>query len=136
MSSTRDRRPALTLLTTAAAAASLFGPAGGCLKQAPQPAPVSHAPLVIDDAMQRRQWPVVVAHYQNGETPAWPTGFVLDHNPDAPKWTAVATDGPLFLANIFAMPVGYAFTPGWTRVIYPTGVVEPTYTAMPPLPPK
>ena len=109
--------------------------AGGCLKQPSSPAAVSRHPLVIDEAMDRRAWATVPARYQNGATPAWPTGFVLEHRPDAPKWAAAATDGPLFLANIFAMPIGYAVTPGWTRVIYPTGVVPPTYHAMPPLPP-
>ncbi len=117
------------------AVAVLVLAAAGCLKQTAPPAPLSHAPLIIDPAMERRQWPAVTAYYQNGETPAWPTGFVLAHRPDAPKWVPVVTDGPLFLANIAAMPIGYAFTPGWTRVIYPTAVVGPTYNAMPPLPP-
>ena len=131
MSSTRDRRQ-----TTAAAALLLVaGSTTGCLKETAPVAPVSHAPLVIDEAMQRRQWKPVAVHYQNGETPAWPTGFILQHSPDAPKWAPLVTDGPLFLANVLVMPIGYAVTPGWTRVIYPTGVVGPTYNAMPPLPP-
>jgi hypothetical protein len=107
----------------------------GCLKQTEPPAAISRAPLVLDEAMERRTWPTVAVHFQNGETPAWPTGFVLDHRPDAPKWAPAVTDTPLFLANIFAMPIGYTFTPGWTRVIYPNDVVPPTYNAMPPLPP-
>ena len=129
MSSTR--KTAAPLLAALSAAPLL----AGCLKQTAPPAQVSTAPLVIDAAMERRQWPVVSAQYQNGETPAWPTGFVLAHSPDAPKWAPVLTDTPLFLANIFAMPIGYAVTPGWTRVIYPNDVVPPTYNAMPPLPP-
>ena len=132
MSSTRNPTRA------AARAAALFAAAtaaGGCLKPQEPPGPVSHAPLMIDEAMQRRRWQTVAVHYQNGETPAWPTGFVLGHRPDAPRWTPVVTDAPLFLANIVAMPIGYAFTPGWTRVIYPANVVPPTYNAMPPLPP-
>ena len=107
----------------------------GCLKPSEPAGPVARHPVLIDEAMERRRWAMVPAHYQNGETPAWPTGFTLAHRPDAPKWAAVFTDTPLFLANIIAMPVGYAVTPGWTRVTYNTGVVEPTYHAMPPLPP-
>ena len=38
----------------------------------------------------------------------------------------------LFVVNVFTMPVGYVFTPPWERVIYPAGVVEPSYTAVPP----
>jgi hypothetical protein len=131
MSSTRDCRP-----TTLAVLLLAAGPLSGCLKQTAPPGEVSTAPLVVDEAMQRRRWSPVAVHYQNGETPAWPTGFVLDHRPDTPKWAPAFTDTPLFLANIFAMPIGYAFTPGWTRVIYPNGVVPPTYNAMPPLPAK
>ena len=48
MSSTRDRRRPL-----AAAALLLLGGTAGCLKQTAPPAPVSHAPLVIDEAMQQ-----------------------------------------------------------------------------------
>src|SRR5438270_704595 len=52
--------------------------AAGCeVKQPPPPEPVSHAPLVVDPAMQHRQWPVSVAHYANGSTVAWPTGALL-----------------------------------------------------------
>ena len=129
MSSTRNRALRRLALTLAPAVVT------GCLKAQPPLAPVSRHPLVIDEAMDRRQWATVPANYQNGSTPAWPTGFVLEHRPDAPKWSPAFTDTPLFLANIFAMPIGYAVTPGWTRVIYPTGTVEPTYHAMPPLPP-
>ena len=133
MSSTRSS-PTPAAARAAAAALSLAGLAG-CLKPQEPPGPVSRAPMVIDQAMERRRWQTVAVHYQNGETRAWPTGFVLAHSPDAPKWTPAVTDGPLFLANVFAMPIGYAFTPGWSHVIYDTGVVEPTYTAVPPLPP-
>jgi hypothetical protein len=91
--------------------------------------------VVIDEAMQRRDWPVSVARYANGETAAYPTGFVLEHSPKAPIWAPVVTDVPLFFANIVAMPVGYVFTPPWTEVDYPRGVVPPTYNAMPAMPP-
>ncbi len=106
----------------------------GCVKQTKPPATISRAPLVVDEAMQMRVWPKSVVRFQNGETPAWPTGFVLEHNPKAPKWMPVATDGPLFVINMFALPIGYAWTTPWTPVVYPSGVVPPTYNAMPPLP--
>ncbi len=104
------------------------------MKETKPVAMTSHAPLVVDEAMQRRQWPRTVAHFANGESPAGPTGFVLEHNPNAPKWVPAITDGPLFGVNIAAIPIGYLFTPPWTSTIYPSGVVEPTYNAMPPLP--
>jgi hypothetical protein len=104
----------------------------GCVKQTAPVATVDRSPLIIDDAMANRQWARTTVHFQNGETPATPTGFILEHNPNAPAWTPVLTDFPLFLANVGFMPVGYVFTPPWTRVIYPTGVAEPSYTGIPP----
>jgi len=102
------------------------------VKETKPVAVVNRSPLIVDEAMQQRNWPRSVVRFQNGETPSAPTGFVLAHAKDAPKWTPVLTDGPLFMVNIFAMPVGYVFTPPWERVIYPAGVVEPSFTAVPP----
>jgi hypothetical protein len=104
----------------------------GCVKETKPVAEVNRAPLIVDEAMQQRPWSRSVARFQNGETPGTPTGFLLEHPKDAPKWTPVLTDGPLFLANVFTMPVGFILTPPWERVIYPAGVVEPSYTAVPP----
>src|SRR5213082_759955 len=77
----------------------------GCtVKQPPPPDPVSHAPLVVDDAMQHRQWPVSPAHYANGQTVAWTTGAIFKHRPGEPKWQATVTDLPMFLANTLSAP--------------------------------
>jgi hypothetical protein len=97
---------------------------------------VSHAPLVVDEAMQHRQWPVSTAHYANDQTPAWTTGALLKHAPTEPNWQATLTDLPIFLANTLSAPVVFCFTPPWQRVVYPAGEVEASYNAMPPLPPK
>ncbi len=104
----------------------------GCLKETKPVAEVNRAPLIVDEAMQQRQWTRSVARFQNGETPAAPTEFVWQHPQDTPKWVPVVTDGPLFLLNVFSMPVAFVFTPPTERVIYPAGVVEPSYTAVPP----
>jgi hypothetical protein len=129
MTSFLRKTAAMTLMTAGLAGST------GCLVHTAPPADLDQSPLVIDEAMQRRDWPVTVARYANGETPAFATGFVLQHSPDAPAWTPVLTDTPLFFANIAAMPVGYIFTPPWTPVAYPRGVVPPTYNAMPSYPP-
>jgi len=104
----------------------------GCLKETKPVAVVNRAPLIVDEAMQQRTWPRSVVRFQNGETPAGPTLFVLEHPKNTPKWTPILTDGPLFMANIVAMPIGFVFTPAWERVIYPAGVTEPSFTAVPP----
>ena len=108
----------------------------GCIKETKPVALVNRSPLIVDDAMQQRKWPVTVVHFQNGETPAWPTEFALEHPADEPKLLPILTDGPLFLANVFAMPFDIALNPPWERVIYPAGVAEPSYTGIPPVPPK
>lgn len=109
----------------------------GCaIKQAPPPEPVSHAPLVIDDAMQHRQWPVSAARYANGQTVAAPTGSIFVHRANEPVWQAAFTDTPMFVANVLTIPIVYLFIPPWDTVVYPRGEVEASYHAMPPLPPR
>jgi hypothetical protein len=125
------RKKWIAMLITAAG----LGLSTGCLQHTTPAATVDRQPLIVDEAMQRRDWPRSVVKYANGETTAYPTGFVLQHNPKAPVWMPIFTECPLFLANIVAMPAGYVFTPPWERVTYPRGVVPPTYNAMPPLPP-
>ncbi len=109
----------------------------GCVaKQAPPPEPVSHAPLQIDEAMQlRRDWPLLVVHYANGQTVGWPTGFLLEPVVK-PNWSAAFTDTPIFVVNSLALPIVTIFAPPWQPVIYPRGEVEASYTAQPPLPAK
>ena len=109
----------------------------GCaVKQPPPPEEVSNAPLVVDDAMQHRQWPVSPVRYANGQTVAWPTATLLVHRYDEPVWQASLTDTPMFVGNVLAVPVVYLFTPPWQPVAYPRGEVPASYNAMPPLPPK
>jgi hypothetical protein len=106
----------------------------GCeVKQPPRLEPVIHAPLVLDEAMRHRQWPVSVAHYGNGETVAWPTGAIFRHRADEPVWQGAITDTPIFVANAVTIPVVYLFTPPWQPVVYPSGEVEASYHVMPPM---
>jgi hypothetical protein len=108
----------------------------GCLKETKPVALVSRPPLIVDEAMQQRPWGRTVVRFQNGETPAGPTGFLLAHPAYTPKLLPAVTDTPMFLENVFLMPVDYAINPPWRRMIYPAGVVEPSYTGIPPVPPK
>ena len=118
-------------------AAMLTAVAGCVPKQQPETSPVTHGPLVIDEAMQtRNNWPVSAAQFQNGETAAWPTEQLLVHPSDQPKWQVALSDGPIFLVNSLATPIVCIFSPPWRRVIYPNAVIEPSYNAMPPLPAK
>ncbi len=108
----------------------------GCVKESKPVASVNRSPLIIDEAMQQRQWSRTVVHFQNGETPAGPTGFILEHPANTPRLVPILTDGPLFLANVVFMPIDFAINPPWQRTIYQQGVVEPSFTGVPPLPPR
>jgi len=114
---------------------SIFILLPGCMKETKPVAMVDKSPLIIDDAMLQRNWARSTVRFRNGETPAGSTGFVLQHPADAPIWTPILTDCPMFMANVAALPIAYFCTPPWTRVIYPAGVAEPSYTGVPPLSP-
>jgi hypothetical protein len=134
MSSTRKSTARMVRRFRLAAPALLAVVTGCAIKQTPAPDAVSHAPLVVDEAMQNRHWPVSVARYANGETYAWPTGFLLVPSPKDPIWVPAVADTPMFVANTLAMPVVYLFLPPFQTVMYPRGEIEPSYNAMPPLP--
>ena len=110
--------------------------AGCAFKQPPNPAPVSHAPLVLDEATLHRNWPVSVAHYANGATTAGPTAAILTYPPHSPVWIPILLDPAYFVGNSLAAPVVYMITPPWQDVVYSRGFIEASHNAMPPLPPR
>jgi len=117
----------------AVAAAGLLSLLGCQMKQGEVPAQTSHAPLVVDEAMEKRRWPMSVAQYENGATVALPTASVFQHRAGSPLWQESLSDTPIFLANALTMPFAYLITPPWTQVVYPSGQIEASYNAMPPL---
>jgi hypothetical protein len=60
----------------------------GCVKNTAPVALVDRSPLIIDEAMQQRNWSRTVVRFQNGETPSWATGFLLEHPADG--WADVS----------------------------------------------
>ena len=99
--------------------------------------PVNTKPIVGDDAMAfRSDWPVAVAHYQNGAVAAWSTRYPYQTKATATDTSNLFLATPLFLVQTAALPVELVVNPPfqpqlWYGVVYP-----PTYTAQPPLPPK
>ena len=109
----------------------------GCaVKQPPPLEAVSNAPLVVDDAMQHRQWPLTPVRSANGQTVAWPTATLLVDRDNEPVWQPAVAETPMFMANAVMVPVVYLFTAPWQPVAYPEGEIPASYHAMPPLPPK
>src|SRR5947208_4697687 len=96
-------RAALTL----AAAGSVMAMLGGCQANVPAGVePVQNKPLIIDEAMQRREWDRSVAYYPNGDTVAGGTGYMFQTHETIPDgWRRVA-DPLVSVMNIGLLPVG------------------------------
>jgi len=99
------------------------------------PAPVNDAPLIIDAAMQARDWDRSTAYYASGDTIAGSTGFLYEPAWNEPGWFYAAEETPLFIVQAVASPVTVALIPPWKSIRWTGETVEPTYTAMPVLPP-
>lgn len=132
MCSTRKSKTAGLRLACGAALA-LAGLAGGCQWAGPPPTErVNTTPVVIDEAMQRRDWDQSVAYYQNGAVVAGPTATYLRPDPELPELAQGALETPLFVANVVIFPFTWVAAPPWADVVYRGMNLEPTYTAAPP----
>ena len=100
------------------------------------PEPVNESPLVVDGAMQLRDWDRSVAVYQNGDTIAFPTGFLYEPKWGQPEYHYYFIETPLFIGQTLGMPIVFVMTPPWTPTTYTGVTVGQTYTAMPVLPPS
>jgi hypothetical protein len=89
-------------------------------------------PLVIDDAMQQRDWEPTTAFYQSGATIAGPTGFLYEPVNTMSEPTQGVVETPLFIGQAIAAPIVLLFQPVWTPVIYRGIRQESSYTAVPP----
>jgi hypothetical protein len=113
---------------------------GGCqFTQRVQNSPpelTSSTPMIVDGAMQIREWDRSTALYSNGDTVAGPTGFRYEARWYQPEWRYPIIETPLFVGQTLALPVTLALTPPWSEMRYTGVTVEPTHTAMPLLPPS
>jgi hypothetical protein len=90
-------------------------------------------PLIIDEAMQQRNWEPTVARYQSGATVAGPTGFLFEPLDTMPQWQQGLVETPLFVGQVILLPVTLIAQPVWTPVTYRGIRTEASYTAAPPL---
>ena len=128
---TRRRAGAQLALALAAGAAL----AAGCAR-APKPAPepFSASPMVVDEAMQRRDWqPPQASYYENTSVVARPTGEKWEASWTMPARRHVWADPLVWSYNTITLPIRLIITPPWTPVAYRGETVLPTYTAQPPL---
>jgi hypothetical protein len=100
------------------------------------PEPLNAEPLMVDEAMQLRDWNRVTALYASGDTAAGATGFPFTTRQDQPEWRYAALETPLFVFQAIALPVNLIIAGPTREIHYAGATIEPTHTAMPPLPPS
>ena len=86
-------------------------------------------PLIVDEAMQKRDFDRMVVQYQNGDTMAGPDLVVIENT--APDPYSRVTDPVVSIVNDSIVPVTTVLSPPWKDVIYKGVEVPPTYTAQP-----
>lgn len=110
----------------------------GCQSKVPPAtaSPVNTTPLIIDDAMQQRDWERSTSYYASGATIAGGTGYLWQTHetfePGQRRWL----DVPIAVANIVCLPVGVFVDSPFGPTTYHGEGVPPSYTAQPPLPPE
>ena len=112
-----------------------IGALAGC--QANVPAPVERlndTPLVVDDAMQRREWDRSTVYYGNGDTIAGGTAYMFQVHETMPNWSRRAADPLVATTNFLLLPVGVFVNSPFDAEAYQGAVIPPTHTAQPVLP--
>jgi hypothetical protein len=133
MNNDRTNRIAMLLLAGGLLGGGLLG--GGCqsIRQTEPRAALDPTPIPVDQAMQVRDWNQSVAWAANSKTVAGNVGFYWEPKPDISPYESGVIETPLFIANTVASPVSLIITPPWQAVVWDSGTVGPTYTAMPPM---
>jgi hypothetical protein len=126
---------ARALFLSAALSAAAFS--GGCYQDhvVRQVTPMPPEPMA-DEATQLRDYSQSVCFYHSGTVQAWPTRWYLETNPDRETRLNYVLDPLKMVAQTVSLPVTLVMEPPFEKVYYEGDVVPPTYTAMPPLPPR
>lgn len=107
--------------------------ATGCQRQAyVDRQRVDATPLVIDEAMQQRQWEPVTAYYENGDTYSRSTGFAYAPTETPSPLMYAGTDTGTFAVNVLTMP--YTLFQQRDGVVSGGVMLPPSYTAVPVMP--
>src|SRR4051812_40915275 len=133
-------------LALAFAVAAGVASATGCSQKVTMSAePVDTTPMPIDEAMQRRgDWPRATAEFQNGGTVAGATRFpytpaTVQNGQDralfGPEFSNAFLDLGAFVAQSGFLLVTPFIEPPGTQKVYRGVFYDPTFTAMPILPP-
>ena len=123
-----------TIIISAAGAAGLLL-AGGCqFNVPPAQEKLNDAPLLVDEAMQKRDWDRSVSYYANGDAVAGGTGYMFQTHETIPPGYRRLTDPGVAAVNIVALPVGVFVNSPFGEQTYQGVIIPPSYTTQPPLP--
>src|SRR5204863_6113793 len=114
-------------VTAAVMAACFLAPAGCQRMTPPQPDRLNHTPLVVDDAMQIREWDRSTASYANGATVAGGTGYLFRTSDRLPELWWRIVDPMIATGNIVALPGTIWFNPPWKTMVYHGAIIPPSY---------
>jgi hypothetical protein len=110
--------------------------AAGCFHYQKTPtAQLNRTPLIIDPAMQMRDWPPVTAEYADGNVPGWYTRFHYHPSGRLKEWTASIEEPIAFIGGTVLLPVTLFTEPAFTPIMYAGLTMPSSYNAMPAIPP-
>jgi hypothetical protein len=109
----------------------------GCAPQQQAGAP-PEKPMVVDAAMQRRDWERSAAWYPNGDTVAGVQRYPLRSqggSPGTPDYANAFYDFLASAGQTIALPFTYLVVPPFAPQVFTGENIPPTYTAMPDMTP-
>ena len=114
------------------ASATLFLLATGCQRvQLNRPVALNDNPIVVDEAMQIRDWDRSTANYASGAVVAGAPRVTWEPKND--NRYNYAADPAIGVANIVTIPFTYIRTPWGKTVVHRGAITPPTHTAVPPV---
>ncbi len=130
MYSTREVSRLLCWLVVGAVAWAVLLSAG-CrrVRTSPEPDALNDTPLIVDEAMQIRDWDRSTAYYPSGAVVAGSPRRTFEPRDDTRL--SYAADPLIGLANFVIIPFTYFSTPPFTKVPSRGAIVPPTHTAVP-----
>ena len=96
--------------------------------------PVNNTPLVVDEAMQIRDWDRSTSVYANGAMVAGGTAYCWEAADWVKEPDRKLVDAPVAVLNFICMPVGLFVNSPFEKQVIHGEIVPPTYTGQPPLP--
>ena len=104
---------------------------GGC-RFASNEAPkmnLDQTPLIVDEAMQKRDWDRTPAYYANGDTVAGPNLVVVEGT--GGDFAQRLTDPTASVANAIMAPATFILSPPWKDMVY-RGMAGPSRATLGP----